>query len=83
MAASSQMHESDLGEIGPDNAANTPVTTDIKHMMERDVGDSICINDSELSEIGSGVGPNELQKIAVRYFKVPQPAIDTYKASAR
>ena len=41
------------------------------------------IRDSELSEIGSGVGPNDLQKIAVRYLNVPQPAIDTYKASAR
>ena len=41
------------------------------------------INDGDLSEIGSGVGPNDLQKIAVRYLEVPQPAIDTYKASAR
>ena len=39
--------------------------------------------DSELSAIGSGVGPNELQKIAVRYLHVPQPVIDTHKASAR
>ncbi len=42
---------------------------------------SIC--DSDLSEIGSGVGPNDLQKIAVRYLNVPQAVIDTYKASAR
>ena len=41
------------------------------------------LSDNELSAIGSGVGPNELQKIAVRYLHVPQPAIDTYKASAR
>ena len=41
------------------------------------------VHDSDLSKIGSGVGPNDLQKIAVRYLKVPQPAIDTYKASAR
>ncbi len=39
--------------------------------------------DSDLSEIGSGIGPNDLQKIAVRYLHVPQPAIDTYKASSR
>ncbi len=41
------------------------------------------VSDSDLSNIGSGVGPNDLQKIAVRYLNVPQPSIDTYKASAR
>ncbi len=57
----------------------------ITHLMERTQidKDSGCIDDSELSVIGSGIGPNELQKIAVRHLKVPQPAIDTYKASAR
>ncbi len=41
------------------------------------------ISDSDLSKIGSGAGPNDLQKIAVRYLEVPQPATDTYKASTR
>ena len=44
---------------------------------------SKMIADSELSEIGSGVEPNDLQKIAVRYLNIPQPEIDACKASAR
>ncbi len=86
MAASSQMHDSDLSEIGPEHETkNQQDTTAIKHMMERAqiLRHSEVIDDSELSKIGSGVGPNELQKIAVRYLKIPQPAIDTYRASAR
>ncbi len=86
MAASSPMYDRDLGEIGPsDKPSNHQGTADITQMMERTkiLKDDEGIDDSELSVIGSGVGPNELQKIAVRYLKVPQPAIDTYKASAR
>ncbi len=40
------------------------------------------INDSDLSKIGSGIGPNDLEKIALRYMNIPQPTIDTLKASA-
>ncbi len=86
MAASSRMYDRDLGEIGPSaKTSNHRGTADITHMMERTkiLKDDGGIDDNELSKIGSGVGPNELQKIAVRYLKVPQPAIDTYKASAR
>ena len=83
MATSSPPSNNDhLGENGPhDQQDSTDIIQRIKRA--RVVKDSGCIGDSNLSEIVSGVGPNELQKIAVRYLKVPQPAIDTYKASAR
>ena len=51
--------------------------------LEASMDTTSQIHDSDLSEIGSGIGPNDLQKIAVRYLDVPQPVIDTYKASAR
>ena len=79
--------DSHLREIGSHNALHHQQqdSTGITHMLERShiVRDSWCVDDNELSEIGYGVGPIELQKIAVRYLKVPQPAIDTYKASTR
>ncbi len=84
--SSSPTNDDHLGEDGTSHAPDDHQDrTDITQMMERtQIGeDRGCIDDSELSKIGSGVGPNELQKIAVRYLKVPQPAIDTYKASAR
>ncbi len=67
---------------GPHDVQDNP---NIAHLMERVQidNDSGYIDDSDLSAIVSSVGPNDLQKIAVRYLKVPQPAIDTYKASAR
>ena len=87
MASSSPPSNDDhLRENGPSNAPHDKQdSNDITNMIERTklAKDSGCIDDSELSKIGSGVGPNELQKIAVRYLKVPQPAIDTYKASPR
>ena len=84
MATSSwTSNDGDLREIGSTNGPHHQ--QDNSEMTKRAgiVKDRGCIDDSELSEIGSGVGPNELQKIAVRYLKIPQPAIDTYKASAR
>ncbi len=87
MATSSSIsNDGGLREKGSTNRPQDQQdSTDITCMMERTqiIKDKGCIDDSELSAIGSGVGPNELQKIAVRYLKVPQPAIDTYKASAR
>ncbi len=44
-------------------------------------GNSV-INDSDLSEIGSGIGPNDLEKIALRYLSIPHPTIETLKAGA-
>ncbi len=74
-----------IGEGSSDRPNDVQDNPNITHPMERAQidKDSGCIEDSELSVIGSGIGPNDLQKIAVRYLKVPQPAIDTYKASAR
>ena len=88
---SSTSNDGPLSKNGSENGSEEPNDVQnngqkgITHLMERSQisGNSGCIEDSELSAIGSGVGPNDLQKIAVRYLKVPQPAIDTYKASAR
>ncbi len=41
------------------------------------------IDDSDLTKIGSGVGPNELQTIARQYLNVPEHDIETYEASVR
>ncbi len=39
------------------------------------------INDDELNQIGSGVGPNSLMDIARSYLNVPEHDIETYEAS--